>query len=199
MTEVVSTYSLRDLRCGSIRYVGATNRLLSRRLTSHVSDAKAGVLSRPLCAWLNAVASAGMRPLIVFEGICTTTSRNQKERALITRLLNEGHALLNAEGRGGRAPSTGKRRDGHRERSSEATREVWQREGYRERMRVVLAATKSEAARANARKQARAMGLAGKGKPKSPEHREKLAVSLAYQRASRQGRVVVVTIHRRSA
>lgn len=119
---MIHLYTLSDPRTSAIRYVGAA-RNPEQRLKRHiVQRRKHAHLDRG--RWLIELTDAGLRPVLNVVAILADEEAPEAERALITRLREEGCPLTNVRVSGvrGTGPAGLKRSDETRARMSEAQR-----------------------------------------------------------------------------
>lgn len=86
-------YALVDPFTRDVRYIGATTLTLSKRRLRHISEARRGRVSRPLCEWIMSLERVGFRPLIVCLEVCDTHELAEAERDHISH--HHGSHLLN--------------------------------------------------------------------------------------------------------
>lgn len=88
-------YGLRDPRTQELRYVGKTDKLLSTRLSQHISEAKKISKKAHRHKWILQVLKDGLKPII--EPLEETDDQNweEAERRWIARFREQGVRLTN--------------------------------------------------------------------------------------------------------
>lgn len=74
--KILKIYAIKDPRSSLVRYVGATSRELSKRLSGHIDEAKRGRKSHK-ASWIRELLSEDLLPNI--EIICTASPENWRE------------------------------------------------------------------------------------------------------------------------
>jgi NUMOD3 motif len=195
-------YALSDPRTGAIRYVGKAQGYLNSRFRRHLWEARATARHTHKLAWLRQLQAAGLEPtLTILQELPSHTGLAEAECAWILRLQAEGAPLVNAtpggEGMPDPSPETrAKLRQrpqvGWTPRAWEAASAARSAKAAEPEQRAAVATRAAERARQRAsllsalgpegyaewkRENARKMGDALRGMPKTPEHRAKLAAA----------------------
>jgi len=159
---VTAIYGLYDPRADVLRYVGKTIQSLERRLACHISEALHRDTDNHRLHWIGEVCRAGYRPGIFL--IEETDDWEAAERKWIAYFRSLGANLVNAT-------------DGGEDSKS---------------MSVASRAKMSEAAKRRISKMSleekqvwyAKLGASRRGKPKSPEHRAKIAAKSSLRKHS---------------
>lgn len=192
-------YSLVDPRDGIVRYVGATSLSLKDRLRAHLSGLNnKRKRSVALGDWLRQLYSANVQPEIIELQCCDDA--DEAEKFWISKFRSEGVSLLNVRGGG-----SGKSINPRTEEVCARLRENNLGKKHSAEARAKMSASRKGRSKSAAHRKAigdahrgskhtpehcanssAALKGIGKGVPKSPEHRAKLAEHLRRLAAARK-------------